>query len=330
MNFRQLDLNLLRVLCAIHRTGSVTEAGQQLALSQSATSNALARLRHCFGDALFVRSPSGLHPTRLAQRIAPLVAAHLLQLESALCEGESFDPATGCMHWRLSLSDLGEMMFLPALARGLRRSSPGSRLSNEAVDAARVSAALEAREIDLAIGMLQPDHQGVLGELLFHEHYVALTARDWQPATPAIGRRLDRSQLSRAALALAAPTASLLGSVQRVLERLNLDTPNCVRLRHYGAVPELVRGTDLVAIVPQMFADAVAARHDLRVWRLPDGAAYDVMMVWHQSVNGDPAQRWLREQVRHLFGSGRVAANEPVDPAVLDDDIAPARAAGLD
>lgn len=317
MNFRQLDLNLLRVLCAIYRTGSVTEAGQQLALSQSATSNALARLRHCFGDALFVRSPSGLHPTRLAQRVAPLVADHLLHLEAALCEGESFEPASAGMHWRLSLSDLGEMMFLPALARELRRSSPGSRLSNEAVDAARVSAALEAREIDLAIGMLQADHQGVLGELLFREHYVALTARDWQPATPAIGRRLERSQLSRAALALAAPTASLLNNVQRVLERLDLGGANCVRLRHYGAVPELVRGTDLVAIVPQMFADAVAARHDLRVWQLPDGTSYDVMMVWHQSVNGDPAQRWLREQVRHLFGQGRVAANEPVDCASL-------------
>ncbi|MFT3820757.1 MAG: LysR family transcriptional regulator [Rubrivivax sp.] len=330
MNFRQLDLNLLRVLCAIHRTGSVTEAGQQLALSQSATSNALARLRHCFGDALFVRSPSGLHPTRLTQRIAPLVAQHLLQLEAALCEGESFDPATGCMHWRLSLSDLGEMMFLPALARELRRASPGSRLSNEAVDAARVSAALEAREIDLAIGMLQPDHQGVVGELLFHEHYVALTALDWQPATPGCGRRLDRQQLARAALALAAPTASLLGSVQRVLERLALDVPNCVRLRHYGAVPELVRGTDLVAIVPQMFADAVAARHELRAWRLPDGASYDVMMVWHQSVNGDPAQRWLREQVRRLFGRGRVAANEPVGEPAADAGDGPAWAADLD
>jgi DNA-binding transcriptional LysR family regulator len=315
MNFRQLDLNLLRVLCAIHRTGSVTEAGQQLALSQSATSNALARLRHCFGDALFVRSPSGLHPTQLTQRIAPLVAAHLLQLEAALCEGSSFDPATDGVHWRLSLSDLGEMMFLPALARELRRSSPGSRLSNEAVEASRVSAALEAREIDLAIGMLQPDHQGVVGELLFHEHYVALTARDWQPATPAVGRRLDPAQLASATLALAAPSASLLGSVQRVLERLDLAPPTCVRLRHYGAVPELVRGTDLVAIVPQMFADAVAARHDLRVWRLPDGASYDVMMVWHQSVGGDPAQRWLREQVRHLFGHGRIAANEPVEAA---------------
>ncbi len=62
MNFRHLDLNLLRVLVAVYRTGSVTAAGRQLALSQPATSNALARLRQFFGDELFVRSPRGLHP----------------------------------------------------------------------------------------------------------------------------------------------------------------------------------------------------------------------------------------------------------------------------
>ena len=48
MNFRQLDMNLLRELCAVYRLGSVTEAGRQLALSQPATSNALARLRVFF------------------------------------------------------------------------------------------------------------------------------------------------------------------------------------------------------------------------------------------------------------------------------------------
>ena len=48
MNFRQLDLNLLRVLGAVYRSGSVTEAGHQLALSQPAVSNALARLRRYF------------------------------------------------------------------------------------------------------------------------------------------------------------------------------------------------------------------------------------------------------------------------------------------
>ena len=150
MNFRQLDLNLLRVLCAVHRSGSVTEAGRQLALSQPATSNALARLRGYFDDALFVRSPSGLHPTRLAQRIAPQVATYLHALESALTSGEAFDPASGRVHWRLSLSDLGEMMFLPPLARVLRSESPNSQVSNVSVDAAQVSAALEARDIDMA------------------------------------------------------------------------------------------------------------------------------------------------------------------------------------
>ena len=50
MNFRQLDLNLLRVLAAVHRTGSVTLAGKTLSLSQPATSNALSRLRDFFAD----------------------------------------------------------------------------------------------------------------------------------------------------------------------------------------------------------------------------------------------------------------------------------------
>jgi len=302
MNFRQLDLNLLRVLCAIHRTGSVTEAGRLLALSQSATSNALARLRHCFGDALYVRSPTGLHPTRLAQRVAPLVEAHLRELESQLCLGEDFDPADDCVHWRISLSDLGEMMFLPPLARLLRDAAPGCRLSNESIDAARVNAALEARVIDLAIGMLLPEHQGVESHLLFHERYVAVSDPGWRPVPAGAPGRLSRLQLTQAPLAVAAPSASLLGTVQRILQRLDIGSPPAVRLRYYGAIPDLVAGTDLVAVVPQMFADAMAARHGLQIWDLPEEAGYDVRMVWHRSVNDDPAQRWLREQVRRLFG----------------------------
>ncbi|MCB2021277.1 MAG: LysR family transcriptional regulator, partial [Burkholderiaceae bacterium] len=52
--FRQLDLNLLRVLVTLQRLRSVTAAGQSLSLSQPATSNALARLRRHFDDPLFV------------------------------------------------------------------------------------------------------------------------------------------------------------------------------------------------------------------------------------------------------------------------------------
>lgn len=325
MNFRQLDLNLLRVLCAVYRTGSVTEAGRQLALSQPATSNALARLRRSFDDELFVRSPNGLHPTRLAQRLAPQVAAHLRELEATLAADEPFDPAHGRVHWRLSLSDLGEMMFLPPLARLLRQESPLSQLSNVSVDAPRVSAALEARDVDLAIGILLPEHRGIASESLFLEHFVAITDRAWRPAVGRAGKTLTAQQLARAALAVAAPSATFHGSVERMLTRLKLTDHAVVRVRHYGALPELVTRSDLLAIVPQMFADAVLPRHDVRVWELPGhGPRDNVRMMWHQSASNDPAHAWLRECVRNMFSHGvgaLPAGRSPVRPAAVDSGL---------
>ena len=105
MNFRQLDLNLLRVLVAIHRTGSVTLAGKSLALSQPATSNALARLRDYFEDELFVRSPTGLKPTRLCEQLALDMHEQLLLMESMLVGRQEFDPVNSEVHWKISLSD---------------------------------------------------------------------------------------------------------------------------------------------------------------------------------------------------------------------------------
>jgi len=302
MNFRQLDLNLLRVLCAVYRSGSVTEAGRHLSLSQPATSNALARLRRFFDDALFVPSPSGLHPTRLAHRIAPVALAHLRALEASLTSGESFDPASGRAHWRLSMSDLGELLFLPPLAQMLRRESPASQVSNVSVDASQVSTALEAMDIDLAIGILNPAHVGIASESLFHERFAAITSSHWRPAAGRAGKSLSTQQLAGASLVVASPTATFHGSVERMLARLKISDRAVVRARHYGALPELVTCTDLMAIVPQMFADAVAQRYDVRVWELPGhGPGYDVRMVWHQSSANDPAQVWLRDRVRELF-----------------------------
>ncbi|HOM15078.1 MAG TPA: LysR family transcriptional regulator [Rubrivivax sp.] len=314
MNFRQLDLNLLRVLCAVHRTGSVTEAGRQLAMSQPAVSNALARLRRFFDDALFVRSPAGLHPTRLAQRIVPPVAAQLRELELELCRSDRFEPASAALHWRLSLSDLGELMFLPPLAAALRTDAPHSRVSNVAVDAARVSAALEAGDIDLAIGILLPEHVGIASEELFREHFVAITGSHWRPALGRSGPGLSTQQLAHAALVVAAPTATFHGSVEAMLTRLKLSERAVVRARHYGALPELVTCTDLMAIVPQMFADSLSSRCSVRVWQLPGhGPHYSVRMVWHRSVSADASHAWLRDRVRRLFARGEAARQGDAD-----------------
>jgi DNA-binding transcriptional LysR family regulator len=304
MNFRQLDLNLLRVLAAIHRTGSVTAAGKALALSQPATSNALSRLRGYFHDDLFVRAPGGLIPTQLCERLAPEVQSQLQLLETVVTARATFDPAEADIHWRLSLSDLGEMMFLPPLAAALRLQAPHAHLSNVSVAAENVATALEAREIDFAIGILQPNHRGVNADLLFRERYVAMTSARWQPSSGKAGRTLSARQLAESSLAVASPTATFHGSVEQMLVRLKLSDRIVLRARHFGALPELALNTDLLTIVPQMYAANVGQLHELRIWELPRAAApdYCVRLVWHASTAQDAAHQWIRAQVHRLFG----------------------------
>jgi len=313
MNFRQLDLNLLRVLAAIHRTQSVTAAAKVLALSQPATSNALARLRTFFKDDLFVRTPSGLKGTRLCEQLAPAVVAQLQSMESVVAGLGDFDPSTSDMRWRLSLSDLGEMLFLPALAVALRKRLPHAHLANISVAAEDVPKALEARELDFAIGILQPRNRGIRTEVLFREHYVAITSAHWRPPSGRAGKMLTLAQLAQASLVVAAPTATFHGTVERVLRRMRIADRIVVRARHFGALPDLAANTDLLAIVPEMYAANLRARHDIRSWQLPRAAApmYEVRLVWHVSTNNDPAHQWMRALVHELFAPRAASATLP-------------------
>lgn len=62
-----LDIDLLRVVQALARHGSVTAAAASLNLSQSTVSHALSRLRAHYGDPLFERSGNQQTPRSCAQ-----------------------------------------------------------------------------------------------------------------------------------------------------------------------------------------------------------------------------------------------------------------------
>src|SRR3954452_9970792 len=91
INLRSLDLNLLTVFEAIYETGTVSGAGVRLALSKSATSHALSRLREACGDALFVRAGQGLAPTPIALALYPGIKQALEVLRASLTEAAGFD-----------------------------------------------------------------------------------------------------------------------------------------------------------------------------------------------------------------------------------------------
>src|SRR5262245_21435789 len=154
MNVQDIDLNLLRVFDAVLRDKGVTSAAARLGLTQPAVSNALARLRAAFGDALFVRTAAGMDPTPVARELAEPVRRALALLESALAHGPGFDPATSTRAFRFYMSDLGQIEFLPPLVERVQRAAPGVRLEAVALEVDDIADALAAGALDVAVGFL--------------------------------------------------------------------------------------------------------------------------------------------------------------------------------
>ncbi|MGE8475721.1 MAG: LysR family transcriptional regulator, partial [Paraburkholderia hospita] len=149
-----VDLNLLRVFQAIVDERSLTKAGERLALSQPAISYSLARLRTLFDDPLFIRTRSGMQPTPIALELASIVGRALDTVREALRYAESFDPATSTRTFRLSLSDAGEMAYLPAICEALHERAPRVKLSVEPLPVEEIEDALRSSRLDFAIGNL--------------------------------------------------------------------------------------------------------------------------------------------------------------------------------
>ncbi|HEY2254795.1 MAG TPA: LysR family transcriptional regulator, partial [Variovorax sp.] len=164
VNFRTLDLNLLRVFDEVMAERNLTRAARNLSITQPAVSNALRRLREVLGDELVRRAGAGVEPTARALALWPTVRDALRQLQHTLAPGE-FDAAVADRTFLLAMADATAAELLPGLVEIVEQEAravslrviplttrdPRPMLENEAVDVAvgyfpGVVAALAARE----------------------------------------------------------------------------------------------------------------------------------------------------------------------------------------
>src|SRR5262245_62477448 len=104
VNLSAIDLNRLLVLHAVLQERSVTRAAAVLHVTPSAISNALARLRGTFDDALLVRSGRGLTLTPRAAALAPQLAEAITSI-SRVVEDRQFRPEQTTRVFALACSD---------------------------------------------------------------------------------------------------------------------------------------------------------------------------------------------------------------------------------
>jgi DNA-binding transcriptional LysR family regulator len=300
MNLSSVDLNLLAAFDALAKERNVTLAANRLGLSQPAMSNALARLRRLFNDPLFVRTVAGMQPTPYAQQLQEPISRACELLDAALRIDAGFDPATTTRKaFNFYLSEIGEVVFLPKILLGLQKRAPGMVVKVSRVPENGPQAAMEAGEVDLAIGIFPGLKAGFYQQRLYGDRFVCIARR--RPGQ--VRKSLSLEEYAGAAHAVVASTGTGHDTaVERILWKQRLHRRIAVTVPHFMALPTIVAQTDAIATIPARMAAALQGHANLEVLDTPvPFPRMEIRQHWHERYHHDAANRWLRELMVELL-----------------------------
>jgi DNA-binding transcriptional LysR family regulator len=303
MSSDTLDLNLLLAFEAMLLHRSVTDAAARIGITQSAMSNAVARLRRHFEDPLFVHTRSGMLPTPRAVELSKPLQQALALVRAAARKPGKFDPCSSRRTFRFHMSDVGEMVFLPALVRHVDELGASVRIETRQLTSDQVGAELESGEVDFAAGYLPSLSRTVISHPLFREHYVCMVRRE-HPLIRA------KKVTTREFLAYPHVLIESMGSGHRVIERTleqhGLNPEQALRVPHFMVVPMIVADTDRIVTVPSRVAGIFSSLMPVRVLPLPIRIpTFDVTLLCHPRFADDPGVRWMQSVMLELFYAGR-------------------------
>src|SRR3954452_24950965 len=175
IDLRRADLNLLVVFQVLFAERHVGRTAKRLALTQSAESHALGRLRDLFGDPLFVRHPKGVEPTARALALAPAIADILNRTQSVLA-APVFNSNLPCS-FTIATIDLTVPTIIVPLIEHLRCVAPAIDLRVVPLVREHVTAAFDRQDINRAI-MNSPQRQKRIARLpVLKDRYVGIARR---------------------------------------------------------------------------------------------------------------------------------------------------------
>ena len=296
MNLRSIDLNLLVVLDALLDEAHVSRAAERLGLTQPAVSAALQRCRGLFGDELLERGRGMMRRTDRAEALrAPL---------KTLLAGvaEMVDPAPVPLEkirqtLKISMADYPAVLVMRPLLERLGAAAPGIDLVLQpwqGADAARTG--LVAGTSDLALSVFPPAEDDLVRTELVSEHYVVAMRAD-HPATRDF--RLE-TWLAHPHV-LVSGRGDTRGPLDTVLAGQGLYRRVGVVVPTFQMVPELLAGSDLIAMLPSL---CVPSASGLATFAPPVPVPGFVLhLAWHARRDGDTALRYVAQALVDIMSS---------------------------
>ena len=295
-NIRSVDLNLLPVLEAVYEEQSLSRAAVRLAMTQSAVSHAVTRLRTLFRDELFVRQPRGVLPTPTADLIYAKVRGGLGLVREAITELQGFDPKTSTRQFFVTIPHpMG-----PMIALRLRE-----RLATIAPQI-NVAASTRSRPIDLdrALREGRTDAGSRLAEAarrpVLHDDAIRGLSGRRRPRRPS---RLASSRVgenhARRQIRLLAPSRRGRRTRRPVSGNGSMQNPDVVlEVSEILEIFMVASQSDLFGVIPRSMEKVARNLFGLRPLRDATKAApVPIWLIWHASREADPAHAFLRKEL---------------------------------
>ena len=293
MNLRQFDLNLLVALDVLLTERNVTRAGERLYLSQSAMSGILSRLRHAFQDELLVRVGRNLELTAFAAELAKPVHDCVQQVEDLLTLRRPFVPESTSWSFRIAASDYVVFLVLGTLLQELTALAPNVATLFVALEPG-VSDRLSSGELDFAV--LPHEIEPSLPSLpLFEDSWICAV---WSEHS----FRRDKFTLEEF---LALPHLSFRfsgpshGSIaEQYLADMGCERRIVASTDSFSTAPFLLRGTQLVTLVPQRLADRLRDAASIRLVEPPfEVPPLREKLIWSPRFSASAPHAWLRARL---------------------------------
>lgn len=294
-DLRRADINLLVVFETMMHERNVTRVSEKLFLGQPTISSALARLRLMFDDPLFIRSGRLMEPTSRAREIFSNLSPALDGIAAALSRCQAFEPATSEATFHIGLCDDVEYALLPELLRRLRAEAPGTTLVVRRADQWQVSQLLASGEISLGISPTLELPANARRKTLRPIRPMLLRA-DSQPG------ELTLDEFCRRPHAVVSSMGNVIDDSDRALCLMGRHRRVVLTVPQFSALPVLLAGSDMIAIVPDYVALAMAVVAGMRAQAAPICLPqHELSMVWRGASHNDPGERWLRSRCSALL-----------------------------
>ena len=233
-----MDVHSLRVFAKVAELLSVTQAGEQLGLSQSAVSHQIAKLERETQVQLLERTGRRIKPTLAGEALC----RHALEV-IARCDGLPAlvravgDPTRGVL--RIGASVTACQYLVPDPLRELRACFPRLSISVVPGDSPQIGQWLADGQIDIGIIVRGNERTpGIQTRPLFRDRLGLVMP----PAHPLVARpKLTPADLKDQTWVLYNRTSTTSTKIQRHLSKLGVNPANAIELGAFEAIKELIK-----------------------------------------------------------------------------------------